>query len=115
MSAVDTLSAFITPLLPGYRVQFGRWMDGSKTDKYAIIKPVGGGRASSIREPQFQIILVGPLDGQAQQQYNDAVAIIEAMRDDNGGFVVQVASEPVVGNTNDGRAMVQFAVSTIVI
>lgn len=112
-TAADSLHTYLTAKLTGWRIQFGRWTDGDRGDKYAIIKPVGGGMASLVRRPQFTIILIGAENEAQTVPYDAASAIIEAMRTENGTLVVQIAGEPVTGNTDDGRPMVEFAVSTI--
>ena len=61
--AGDALRQFITDVLGSHggawRVQFGAWRDGTKTDRYAVIKPVGGLPAELVREPQFTLTIVG--------------------------------------------------------
>jgi hypothetical protein len=42
MSAADSIKTFIAPHLTGWRIQFGRWLDGNIADRYAVIRPVGG-------------------------------------------------------------------------
>lgn len=112
-TAADTVRTFIAAELTGWRVQFGRWVDGNKTDKYAVIQPVGGGMASLTRSPKFTVILIGAQNEAQTVPYEAASGIIEAMRTDNGSLVVMQAGEPVTGNTDDGRPMVEFSVSTI--
>lgn len=113
MTAADEIRTFIAAYLTGWRIQFGRWVDGSKTDKYAIIKPVGGGLTTLNRTPRFTIILVGA-EGEANTvPHTAASAIIEAMRTSNGSLVVMQAGEAVTSFTDDGRPMAEFSVSTI--
>jgi len=40
--AADAIRNLITPLLSSWRVQFGRWIDGAPTDRFAVIRPAGG-------------------------------------------------------------------------
>jgi hypothetical protein len=113
MTAADAIRDLIAPLLPGWRIQFGRWVDGSKTDKYAVIKPFGGALAGLVRRPQFTLILIGAIDGEATVPIIAAEAIIEAIRVDSGALVSMEAGEPVHKNADDGRPIAEFLVSTI--
>jgi len=112
-TAADALRTYLTAALPAWRIQFGRWVDGSTTDKYCVIKPVGGGPASLVRRPQFTVYMIGALNEASSVPYVAASDIIESLRTSNGSLVVMTASEPVTGDTDDGRAMAEFAVSTI--
>jgi hypothetical protein len=112
-TAADAVRDFITPLLEGWRIQFGRWVDGEKTDRYAVLRPVGGMPAALVRRPQFSLMLVGALDDAITVPSIAAEAIIEAMRASNGALVVMQAGEPVFSNANDGRPIFEFAISTI--
>ena len=113
MMAADALREFLEPLLPGWRLQFGKWMDGTKTDRYAVIKPVGGLPAELIREPQFTLFLVGASNDAASAVADAADSIIEAMRTSSGALVWMQAGEPAFNNTDDGRPVFELAVSTI--
>lgn len=113
MSAADSIKTFIAPHLTGWRIQFGRWLDGNTADRYAVIRPVGGMPASLVRRPQFSVLLVGAANDTASLPSMAADAIIEAMRASNGGLVVMTAGEPVYLATNDGRHTFEFPVSTI--
>lgn len=113
MSAADSIKNLITPHLAGWRIQFGRWVDGSKTDRYAVIRPVGGMPASLVRRPQFSLLLVGAANDPVSLPSMAAEAIIEAMRAGNGDLVVMTAGEPIYLATDDGRHTFEFPVSTI--
>jgi len=113
MTAADALREYITPLLPGWRIQFGRWTDGPKTDRFAVIRPVGGGMASLVRRPKFTLLLIGPENELASVPSIAANTIIEAMRSDNGQLVVMRADEPVYRTTDDGRHMFEVPITTI--
>ena len=113
MTAVDAIKTFIAPHLTGWRIQFGRWVDGDKSDRYAVIRPVGGALASLVRRPQFSVLLIAA-ENDAASVPNIAVdAIIEAMRAGNGSLVVMTAGEPVYMAASDGRHTFEFSVSTI--
>ncbi|MEJ2800634.1 hypothetical protein WAE61_02045 [Comamonadaceae bacterium PP-2] len=113
MSAADSIRAFITPLLPGWRIQFGRWIDGAKTDRYAVIRPMGGMPVSLVRRPQFVLIFIGASTDAAQVPHNAAEAVIAAMRTSSGALVFMEPAEPVHWATDDGRPVAEIAVSTI--
>ena len=113
MTASDALRAFITPLLPGWRIQFGRWTDGNTADRYAVIRPVGGMPAELVRQPQFSLMLVGALDDADQVPDAAAHSLIEAMRTSSGQLVFMQPSEPVYQATNDGRPVFELSISTI--
>lgn len=113
MSAADSIRTFITPLLPAWRIQFGRWTDGVKTDRYAVLRPVGGLPASLMREPKFSLFLVGA-EGDANTVTDDAAeTIIEAMRTSSGALVFMQPAEPVSSATDDGRPTSEIAISAI--
>jgi hypothetical protein len=113
MSAADAIRLFIVPLLPGWRVQFGRWQDGSKADRYAVIKPAGGLPAELVRRPQFTLSLIGADGDDAAVPGNAAEAVIEAMRVSSGTLVFMEPAEPVFVPTADGRAVFEIAISAI--
>ena len=115
MTAADAIKSFVTPLLPGYRIQFGRWLDGPTSDRFAILKPVGGSGAELVRRPQFTLTLIGALNDPASVPSMAAESVIEAMRADSGALVWMQASEPVFSNASDGRPIFEFAISTITI
>lgn len=113
MIAADALRAFVAALLPGWRVQFGRWVDGTKTDRYAVLKPVGGLPAALVRRPQFTLSLIGA-DGDAAATPGDAAEqIIEAMHASSGALVFMEPAEPVFLATDDGRPVFEIAISAI--
>jgi hypothetical protein len=113
MTASDALRNFLLPLLPGWRIQFGRWMDGATSDRYAVIRPAGGLPAALVRQPQFTLVLIGALNEPATVPQERADAIIEAMRLESGDVVLFQAGEPVFMNTDDGRPVFEIAVSAI--
>jgi hypothetical protein len=112
-AAADGLRAFLAPLLTGWRIQFGRWIDGTNTDRYCVIKPAGGLPASLVREPQFTVLLIGGLGDESTVPGAAADAVIEAMRAGSGSLVHLQPAEPVYSATGDGRHVFEFAVSAI--
>lgn len=113
MTTADSIRTFITPLLTGWRIQFGRWVDGGTTERYAVLKPVGGLPAALVRRPQFTLTLIGALNVDASVPSMAAEAIIEAIRANSGALVSMEAGEPVFSNADDGRPIFEFAISTI--
>jgi hypothetical protein len=114
MIAADNIKNFITPMLPGWRIQFGRWTDSDKVDdRFAVIKPVGGGLATLVRRPQFTLLLIGAKADAATVPSMKADSIVEAMRKSNGGLVCMRAGEPVYSFTGDGRHTYELSISTI--
>lgn len=114
MNAAEALKDFITPHLTGWRIQFGRWTDGLKTDRYAVIRPVPGIGASLVRRPSFTIFLIGAQGDPHTLPSMKADAIIEAMRTQSGDLVFMEAGEPAYLATGDGRHTFEFSVSTII-
>jgi hypothetical protein len=111
--AADALRDFVTTALPGWRVQFGRWVDGNKADRFAVIRPVGGGPAELVRRPQFTVSLIGAENEAAGIASTAADALIEAMRTGSGSLVSLLPAEPVFMPTSDGRPIFEIAVSAI--
>lgn len=118
-AAGDALRDFIAVLLPatpasdGWRVQFGAWRDGSRTDRYCVIRPAGGLPAALVREPHFTVMLIGAENESATVAGAAADTLIEAMRADSGSLVFLQPAEPSYSPTADGRHIYEFAVSAI--
>lgn len=110
----DAVRAFLAPLLPGWRIQLGRWMDGNRTDRYAVIRPAGGLPVSLLREPQFTLFLIGAENDSAPLIEEAANVVIEAMRVSSGELVFMQPAEPVFVATEDGRPSFEIAMSAIV-
>jgi hypothetical protein len=113
MSASDAIRDFIAPLLPGWRMQFGRWVDGGGASRYAVLRPAGGLPAELVRRPEFTLTLIGKTDDTAQVPHDAANAVIEAMRSGSGALVFMQAGEPAHFPTDDGRPISEIAVSAI--
>lgn len=112
-AAADSLRNFLAPLLPGWKLQFGRWVDGKKADSYCVIKPAGGLQAEVVRYPQFTLSLIGPEGGSAGDVSDAADAVIEAMRTSSGDLISLQPGEPAYSPTSDGRHVFEIAVSAI--
>ena len=113
MTASDALRNFIAPLLPGWRIQFGRWVDGAKSDRYAVIRPTGGMPAELVRRPQFSLVLIGAESDATQFPQAAANTLVEAMRISSGELVFLQPAEPVFWATDDGRPVFEIAISAI--
>lgn len=112
-AAADAIKLFLAPVLPGWRVQFGRWQDDGGASRYAVLRPVGGARAELVRRPEFTLTLIGRPDDAAQVPHQAADAVVQAMRAGSGGLVFLQASEPTHFPTDDGRPVSEIAVSAI--
>lgn len=114
MSASDEIRDFLAPLLPaGWRQQFGRWTDGSKASRYAVLRPTGGLPAELVRRPTFSLMLVGAEGDATTVPAAIADSIIEAMRISSGSLVFMQPGEPVFMATDDGRPVFEIAISAI--
>jgi len=113
MSAADSLRNFIAPLLPGWRIQFGKWRDDGGAHRYAVLRPAGGLPAELLRRPAFTLMLVGAENQPADEVIAAADAVIEAMRDTSGDLVSMRPGEPVYQATDDGRPVFEIAITTI--
>lgn len=113
MTAAVALRDFMEPLLPGWRLQLGRWIDGPKSNRFAVIKPSGGSAVELVRRPQMAVLLIGAEGDGAEVPAERADAVIEAMRSSSGDLVFMRPSEPTFWATHDGRPVSEFAVSAI--
>lgn len=113
-AAADALRLFVSPRMPGWRVQYGRWVDDdNRTSRFAVIKPAGGLPAQLVRRPQFIVSLIGAEGDDITLVSGAADALVEAMRSSSGSLVYLQASEPVFMATGDGRPVFDIAVSAI--
>lgn len=112
-AAANALGAFVGDQLPGWRVQFGRWNDSNKADRYAVIKPAGGLPAGLVRRPQFTVSLIGADGDLIAEAGTAADTLVEAMRASSGTLVFLEPAEPVYVPTDDGRAVFEIAISAI--
>lgn len=117
MTAADALRQFLLPLLPGWRFQFGRWMDGGRADRYAVLRQAGGLPAELVRRPAFTLLLVGAatLNPAGEQLVVSEIAdsLVEAMRVSAGDLVYLEPGEPVFMATDDGRPIFEIAITAI--
>jgi hypothetical protein len=113
MNAADALRNFVTDLLPGWRIQFGVWRDGSESARYAVIKPSGGLPAELVRRPAFSLFFIGAKNEDASVAYEAANTVVVSMQQSSGELVSMQASEPAFHPTNDGRSVYEVAVTTI--
>lgn len=113
MTATDALRTFLAPLLPGWRLQYGRWVDDGKTTRYAVLRPIGGLPGALVRQPRYTLMLIGKADDAAALPEASAQAVIAAMQVSSGGLVYMEPGEPVYTPTNDGRPGVELSISTI--
>lgn len=114
-TAADAIRSVITPILTGWRVQFGALREDNNTDRFAVIKPAGGGPAELLRRPQYTLHLVG-LNGSAAGELATITAaadsVVEALRSASGGIVFLQPGEPVFSGSN-ARPIFEIAISAI--
>lgn len=115
MTAADSLRQFLAPLLPGWRIQFGRWTDGNTADKYAVIRPAGGLPAALVRRPEYTLTLIAAAGEAANVPFDAAEAVIAAIEADTSSPLSMQSGEPAFHATSDGRPVCEFAISIIVI
>lgn len=114
MNAADALRIFLEPLLPGWRIQQGEWVDGSPTDRFAVLKGAGGLPASLTRHPHFTLTLIGAKDEGVSIASSAADEVVQATRESSGTLVLIQASEPIgPTRTTDGRPVFEIAIATI--
>lgn len=117
MNAIDSVYEFVVPLLPGWRVQVGKWRDDPEDDisRFAVIRPMGGTSAGLVRRPLFSLTLISNKQPDESNSivFAAADAIIEASRVNAGSLVLIESGEPAYTNTSDGRHVVELAISTI--
>lgn len=118
MRHADALRNRLAPLLPpDYEWQFAVWQDtsGTKTKRFAVVKPAGGGVASLVREPQFVLSLIGRDGGDRERVAEHAELCLQALqhagRDAAG--IVFFASEPRFIPTADNRPVFDIAIAAL--
>jgi hypothetical protein len=113
-TASEAIQSVISPLLPNWRIQFGLWDEGtSDAERYAVIKPAGGAKASLVRRPEFTVLLIGGMNDSRLLIADFADRVVEAMRTQSGGVVLLQAGEPSFMGSGGGRPVFEFAVSAI--
>lgn len=112
MSALEAVRDLVRQVLPGWKDQFGRWIDDSKTDRYAVIRPAGGPAAGLLRRPAFTVLLIAARGDDETAAYDAGCSLVAATP--TAGHIVSLrAGEPVPFPTSDGRAAVEIAITTI--
>lgn len=112
MSAVDAIKAFLEPILPGWRVQFGRW-DDEDDARFAVIKPAGGPATPLLRTPFFTVHLITKKGDAAEVVRAAAEAVVGATKTGSGTLVHIDATEPAYWWTSDGRHASDLSLSAI--
>lgn len=115
--ALTAIRNVVTTALAGWRVQAGRLNieAGAETDRFALIRPVGGAPAELVRRSQFTVALAGQKDEPVPAVHAFADTLVQALQLRTGvaGATLLQASEPVYLPTNDGRPVFEIAVSAI--
>lgn len=114
MSTADELQALLSGTLAGWRFQFGRWTDGAKTDRYAVLRPMGGPKAELVRAPAFSLALIGNATDPTTGPNAKAQEVISLLTRNSGSLVFAQPGEPVYWATDDGRPVAEIAISTII-
>lgn len=106
MSIATDIQAELTPILPGYTFQFGKWLDSQDAaERFAVIQPVGGNRPDIVRYIQYRIMLIGQ-QGEGELLINDmAESVIDHLLTSVsfGELDYVVPSEPVFWATSEDR------------
>lgn len=114
MTALAALDAFLVALLPGWVIQYGRWVDDeNKSIRYAVIKPAGGPPAELLRRPQFTVSLIGGVGDPLPSISDAADLVVEEMRVREDQLIDLQCGEPAYMATTDGRPVFEIAVSAI--
>lgn len=113
MSASTALQQLLAPRLAGWRFQFGRWTDSGNTDRYAVLRPMGGSPVSLVRKPAFSLMLIGSATDPATGPEVKAQELIDLLKDESGSLAFIEPGEPVYWATDDGRPVAELAISTI--
>lgn len=113
MNHAEAIRSLLTPSLPAFGWQFGRWEDSAPSSRKAVLRPAGGVGAELIRRPQFVLSLVGLRGGDHAELGQAADAVVETCRVEAGALVYVEAGEPVYVPTADGRPIFEIALSVI--
>ena len=114
-SAAEALRQFLAPLLPGYELQFGAWVDKAlpHATRFAVLRPVGGPRVEILRRPQFTLTLIGMDGGDVLETAEAADTVVAALKAGGEGLVFAQPAEPVFIPTADRRPMFEVAIAAI--
>lgn len=99
--------------LPGYRVQFGIWVDGAPNDRFIVIRPAGGDPHDNVRRPKFSLMFIGPQNSSALLALADVETFIASVQQDSGGVAFMQTDEPVFFSTAESRPVFELIVFAI--
>lgn len=114
MTASESLRQLLHPVLVGWRFQFGRWIDSGKSDRYAVLKPMGGPLAGLVRQPAFSLVLIGAGSDPVTAPESKAQDVIGKLLDESGSLVFAQPGEPIYWATDDGRPVAEITINTII-
>jgi len=116
-AAAEAIKPIAQAAAPGWRVQFGLWLDGGvREDRFVVLRPIGGGNSSNglVRRPMLSVMFVGAVGDAAAVATSIVETFANSVRGDVGpSLVFAEVSEPVVMQTSDGRPVAEVIVSSI--
>lgn len=93
-----------------YAYRYGQWLDDGYDGAICVITHDGGGRQSTVRYPNFRVVILGGKGSRGDSQFiiNDALAVVEqSLVNAPCGFAYADVSEPIgPAFTTEGRAWV---------
>ena len=114
MTASESLRQLLLPLFTGWRFQYGRWADGAKTDRYAVLRPMGGGMVGLVRQPSFSLLLICPSTDPVTAPDAKAQEVIDKLMNESGSLVFAQPGEPIYWAADDGRPVAELTINTII-
>ncbi|MBS3018541.1 hypothetical protein DJFAAGMI_01273 [Comamonas sp. PE63] len=114
MTASEALREILQPVLKDWRFQFGRWIDGGKAVRYAVLRPMGGPMAGLVRQPAFSLVLIGAAADPLSAAERKAEDVIQKLFAESGSLVFAQTGEPIYWATGDGRPVAEIAIHTII-
>lgn len=111
MSVADDLYQYVTDsgMFADYRLQVGKMFGGeNQAEKFCVIKQMSSGPVRLVRQQQYSIYIVGPVDSSGYDEialaesFTDYIAAnyqfqsIESMTPSVGGLVFSAENRPII-------------------